>query len=114
MSKLDNPAPTVRIPGGDITVQRSWTVVLSSMAAHPSAYLYNATDQSCTPTTQAASTLGFEWSVDHSGPSFEFAALPPAFKATQYSSQLAIPPNYLQVGFYHANLCYILRRPPNA
>ena len=97
ISKLDRVAPTVRIPGGDLTVLRSWTVILSSSAAVPSDYAYNATSQTCTAATQQPSQLGFQWSADPAGPNFDFASLPAAFAVTQSSPQLAIPPNWLQV-----------------
>ena len=38
------------------------------------------------------------WAADPQGPSFEFQSLPPAYAATQSTSQLALPPNALQVG----------------
>lgn len=98
VAKLDRPAPTVRIPGGDLTVLRSWTVILSSIAAVPSAYAYNATSRQCLATSRQPLQLGFEWSADPAGPNFAFSGLPSAFAVTQYSPQLALPPNYLQVG----------------
>ena len=59
MAKLAQVAPSVRIPGGDLTVLQSWTVVLSASAAFPSAFAFNASSLQCQATAAATPQLGF-------------------------------------------------------
>ncbi|KAK9787018.1 hypothetical protein WJX73_007598 [Symbiochloris irregularis] len=99
ITMLNATAPTVRIPGGDCTVLRSWTVVLRGVADYPSPFLYNASSQLCQATDASGpDVLGFEWSADPVGPLFNFDDLSASCENTQQSTQLAIPPNMLKAG----------------
>lgn len=62
VAKLARVAPSVRIPGGDLTVRQSWTVVLSASAAFPSPFTFNASTLQCQPAAPATLQLGFRYS----------------------------------------------------
>lgn len=89
--------PTLLIPGGNRTVQRSWEVSLQGSANYPSPYIYNASLGICQASHGMGNPLDFEWSVDTSNNDFQFRKLPAHYLATRLSAQLTIPGNFLKV-----------------